>query len=1042
MKLHELSVKRPIAVTMVVLIFFVIGLYSLTMLSMEMMPEMELSMAIAVTQYNNVGSSEVENLVTKTVESAVSSVSGVSSITSQTSEGVSMVMVEFATGTDMDRAVSDMQNNLSMIEDYLPEGAEKPMVMKLNTNAMPVAMMSVSVEGYDLIQAKKYVEDELQSKLESVAGVASVNVYGATEREIEVIVDPEKMFGYNMTLNDLVGAVAAQNQNLPAGSIEGMGKNMPLRSMGKFDNIREIERVPLMTSTGQVIYLRDVASVNDGYADDSSYARLNGVGSLSISITKQSDANTVDVVNAVIKELDTIKAADGKFSYEMTMEQASYIEDAVGSVAQNAVTGAFLAILILLLFLGSVRSSLVIGVAMPVSVITTFIGMYFSGMSLNVVSLGGLALGVGMLVDNAVVVLENIFRRRKSLGEDSHTAAVLGTGEVIGAVIASVITTCIVYVPILFIDNMMAVMFQQLAFSIIFSQVASLLITFLLIPMLSSKIKDTNQPNRTLGFILKPFAKMLDRLYVKYEKSVRFILRRRKSFMAITMAAFVLSLFVLSQLGMTLIPTGDEGTINVSIELPQGTKLADTDEVSRTIENIIVQNEYVDTISASVGSSTMSAITGSTASNTASITVTLVDKSARNASSSDVAEQMRKDLSNIAGAQITVEASSSMMQGMSSDEIQFRYSSADDIALEAFVLQAQEILAGVNGVTEVSNSIGETKPEVRIYVDDSRASRYGLTTQTTTALVSQSIQGTTASRFTENGKEYDIIIMYPDDYVKDYNALKSLRIKAPTGQWITLGDIADIKIEQGYATLTRVDQKRTVTVTGKLYNTDMQTVKNAYETELAKMGVPDGITESTGGTYEIMIDAMGSLLLAILLGILLMYLVMAAQFENLSQPLIILFTLPLAMIGVVLSLAIAQSPLSVVGCIGILMLIGIVVNNAIVLIDFINTSRKENPDAERNDLVVDAGIVRMRPILMTTLTSVLGFLPMAISGASGAEMMQPLAIVLIGGLSVGTLLTLYVIPVVYTIFDDISNRRKAKNLARQAKKQNKQSEQQ
>lgn len=1033
MKLHELSVKRPIAVTMVVLIFAVIGLYSLTMLPIEMTPDMDMSMAIVVTQYSNVGSSEVENLVTKTVESAISAAEGVNSITSQTSEGVSMVMVEFNTGTDMNQAVSDMKDKLGLIEDYLPEGADDPMVMKLDTNMMPVMMMSAGVEGYDLIQAKQYIEDNVQSKLESVAGVASVSVTGATERQIEVVVDPEKMFGYNMSLSDLVGAVAAQNQNLPAGSIEGMNKSMPIRSVGKFKSTSDIERVPLMTSTGQVIYLRDVATVKDSYSDESTYARLNGENSLSITISKQSDANTVDVVNAIIKELDELKAQNSKFTYDITMEQASYIEDAISSVADNAVTGGLLAIIILLLFLGSIRSSLVIGIAMPVSVVTTFVGMYFSGMSLNVVSLGGLALGVGMLVDNAVVVLENIFRRRKAFGEDPRTAGISGTGEVIGAVVASVLTTCIVYVPIMFIDNIMAVMFKQLAFSIIFSQVASLIVTFLLVPMLSSKIKD-DKPDRHLGFILKPFAKLLDKLYVLYERTVRFVLKRRKSFMAIVLAVFVLSLFVLSQLGMTLMPSSDEGTISVSVEMPQGTKLEDTDELSRQIEDIIAQNQYVDTISARIGSSTMSAITGAASANTASITVTLVDKSERPVSTSDVVEELRGALSSIAGAELELEASSSTMAGMSSDEIQFQYSGSDDAELEAFVLDAEKVLAGINGITETSTSLSETKPEVRIYVDSNRASRYGLTTATATTLVYQTIEGATASRFTENDTEYDIVIVYPDDYITDYSELDSLRLKTPTGQWITLGDIADVKIEQGYATLTRVDQKRTVTVTGKLYGIDMQTVNTAYEAELAKIGIPDGISVTAGGTYEIMMDAMSSLLLAIILGILLMYLVMAAQFESLSQPFIILFTLPLAMIGVVLSLVIAQSPLSVIGCIGILMLIGIVVNNAIVLIDFINTSKIETPDMARTDLVVNAGLTRMRPILMTSLTSILGFLPMAVSSASGSEMMQPLAVVLVGGLTVGTFLTLYVIPVVYTLFDDFKNKRAAKKLARKEKR--------
>lgn len=1035
MKLHEISIKRPVAVTMVVLIFVVIGIYALTMLPMEMMPNMELSMGVVVTQYRNVGSAEVENLITKTVESTISSVSGVNSITSQSSEGVSMVMVEFNTGTDMDQAVADMKDKLGMVEDYLPDGAEEPMVLKMDTSAMPIAMMSVSVDGYDLIQAKKYIEDEVQNKLEAVNGVASVNVYGAQDREIEVVVDPEKLFGYGMTLTDLVNAIAAQNQNLPSGSITGMGRNMSIRSVGKFSQLKDIEVVPITTPNGQVIYLRDVASVKDGYADATSYSRLNGEASIQVSITKQSDANTVDVVTAIISALDNIQAQNGNFHYEMTMEQASYIQEAIGSVAQNAVYGALLAVLVLLLFLGSIRSSLVIGIAMPVSIVTTFVGMYFSGMSLNVVSLGGLALGVGMLVDNAVVVLENIFRRRKSYGEDGKTAGMKGAGEVVGAVFASVLTTCIVYVPILFIDNIMAVMFKQLAFTIIFSQTASLLVTFLLVPMLSSRIQSVDKPDRALRFILVPFAKLLDILYRIYEKSLRWALRHRKTFTVGTLTVFVISMIVLGQLGMTLMPSSDEGTVNVSIEMPEGTKLEDTDRLSRQIEKTLADNESVESVSASVGANSMSAMTGATATNTSSITVTLIDKDKRKDTTADVAEQLRQSVAGIAGADITVEAANNTSTGMSSDQIQFRFSSEDDALLERFILQAQQVLAGIDGVTETDTSLSATRSEVRIYIDASKASQYGLTTATASGLVSQAIEGKTASRYTEHGKEYDIIVMYPDSYVEDYNELKSLRIKTPMGQWITLGDIADVKVEQGQVTLNRIDQKRTMTLTGKLYGTDMQSVSTAFHRELAKLGIPEGVSLSTGGSYQVMIDAMSSLLLAIVLGIVLMYMVMAAQFESLSQPFIILFTIPLAMIGVVLSLLLTASPLSVVGCIGILMLVGIIVNNAIVLIDFINTSRKEKPEEARTELIVNAGITRMRPILMTTLTSVLGFLPMAASNASGSEMMQPLAVVLVGGLCVGTLLTLYFIPVMYTFFDNRHNKKQAKKLARRQRRE-------
>lgn len=1025
MNISKLSVKRPVAVTMIVLIFVVIGLYSVSMLPMELMPEMELSMALVYTQYPNVGSQEVENLVTKTIEGAVSSVSGAKGITSQSSEGSSMVMVEFSSSTNMDKAVQDLKDKVDLVSAFLPEGTEDPMVMKLDTSMMPVAMMSVSYEGMDLIQTKKFVEDNVQNKLEAVDGVASVNVTGAQDRIIEVEVDPEKLFGYGVSMNDAVSAIAAQNSNLPAGSIKSGSKEFTLRAMGKFDKVEDIDAVPLTTPTGQVIYLKDIAKVKDTYSDISTVSRLNGEESLAISISAESDANTVEVVDAVYGALNQLEAQNPKFKYDMTMEQASYIKESVSSVASNAVTGAVLAILILLLFLANFRNSLVIGVAMPVSVVTTFIGMYFSGMTLNVVSLGGLALGVGMLVDNSVVVLENIFRRRKDLGEDAETSAIKGGSEVLGAVVASVLTTCIVYVPILFIDNMMAVMFKQLAFAIIFSQAAALIVTYLLVPMLTAKIKE-DKPNKKLGFILNPFARFMDKVYVKYDKGLRWTLSHRKSFMASVMIVFVVSLVVLGMIGMTLMNATDEGTLTVSAELPVGSTLEDTNDITLEIEKIIGENKNVEKIFANVGSGGMASL-GQSSSNASSITVTLKDD--RKDTTDEAAQQIRDALGNIVGAEITVSSSSSMSMG--SGGLQFEFTGNNDRELEEYVLKAQEVLAKVDGVVETSTSIADTKPEIQMIIDSDKAARYGLSTAVVANTVNNVLEGTTAGRYNEDGLEYDIDIVYPDSYVEDVNALRSMRIRTMTGQWIALSDVADIVEKEGYTTLTRVDQKRVITLSATLFDTDMASANKAFDEAMKDVPIPDGISRNTGGEFEIMIDAMLSLLLAIALGILLMYMVMAAQFESLIQPLIILFTLPLAMIGVVLGHVIAGMPLSVVSCIGILMLMGIIVNNAIVLIDFINTAKKENPDMSRTELVVHAGITRMRPVLMTTLTSVLGFLPMALAiGSSGAAMMQPLAVSLTGGLTIGTVLTLFVIPVVYTIFDDKALKRKAKKEAK------------
>lgn len=1020
MKIHEISVKRPVAVVMAVLVFVVIGLYSVTMLPMEMMPEMDLSMAVVYTGYPNVGSQEVENLITKNIESAIASVSGVKSITSSSSEGTSMIMVEFSTSTDVDEAVQSMSDNIDLVSSMLPDGANDPMIIKLNSSMMSAAMMSVSYDGYDLVQTKKFVEDNVADNLKAVKGVASVNISGGTDRIIEVMVDPQKMKGYNLSVSDLAAAIAAQNQNLPAGETEGMNKDLAVRVVGKFENLYDIENVPITIGGGGIIYLRDVAVIEDTYSEAATHARINGMESISISINKESDANTVEVVEEIEKTMKGIVQQNPHFSYNMTMEQASYIKNAISSVTSSAITGGILAVLILILFLASIKSSLVIGIAMPISIITTFIGMYFSGMTLNVVSLGGLALGVGMLVDNAVVVLENIFRRRNELGENAEKAAISGTSEVIGAVVASVLTTCIVYVPILFIDNMMAVMFKQLAFAIIFSQLASLITTFLLVPMMSSKINETGGTKKLSG-ILKPFDNFMNKAYALYEKTLRILLSNTKKTVIITMSVFVLSLVVLGMLGMTLMPSSDEGTISVAIELPAGSQLEDTEKIAGEIEEILKDFEDIETITANIGSGGMTAMFGASSAGNASFTLTLKDS--RKKTTNETANEIRRSLSNITGASVSVEAANTTMS-FSSDEVQFNFTGADEDALKEYVSQAEIVLKNTDGVVETETSMEDTQPEIRVALNSSKAARYAMNTATVSGLVKSVLGSTTASRYLDSGSEYDINIVYPETFVSDYNALKSLQVKTPMGSWVTLSDIADVEIRQGSTTLQRVDQKRVYTLTGKIYDTDIGTVTRNFEKNLEDLPQPEGVGRQAAGTFEIMMDAMTSLLGAIFLGILLMYMIMCAQFENLKQPFIILFTIPLAMIGVVLALVVTGSPLSVIGAIGILMLTGIIVNNAIVLIDFANVAKKEKPDMKAEDVLVRAGKTRLRPILMTSLTSILGFLPMAMSRAEGSEMMRPLAVVLCGGLLVGTFLTLLFIPTLYLIFEKRANKRK------------------
>lgn len=1033
MKLYELSIKKPVAVVMAVCVAVLLGLYSLRMLDIEMMPDISLPYALVYTSYDGVAPTEIESLVSKPLEGAVSSVSGVKTIQSISNEGTSIVAVEFQAGTDIDIAVQDLKDAIDIYKMMLPTDCDDPMIMKLDMNSMPIAMFSFSVKGNDLTQTKKYVEDTLKQSLESVDGVGSVNISGGNEREIQIVLDTNKMFGYNMSISQLVGAISTENNNISGGSVSGMGKDLSIRTVGKFDSLAEIGAVPITTTTGEIVFLRDVASIVDGTTEDSTYARLNGSDSLSISIQKQSGANIVDTVDGIVKVLENMKATNPNIEYEMIMEQASYIDNSLSSVASSAVTGGILAIIILFLFLGSFRSALIIGVSMPVSIFTTFLGMYFSGMSLNVVSLGGLAIGVGMLVDNAVVVLENIYRRRLELKEKATTAGIKGAAEVVGAVIASVMTTCIVYLPLLFVKNMMAEMFNQLAFAIIFSQISSLIVTFLLVPMLSSRIDELESHNKVKDFFIMPFNKLMKAIYKYYEKLVRYALSHRKTIVTIVLVCFAVSLVALGMIGMEMMPASDEGSFSVSIETPPGTELNVTDEITKKAEDIIAENQYVESIFSTVGSS---GTFNSGGSNSASITVTLLDER-DGLTTNEVLEQVRQSISSITGADFALDATSSTGMSASSD-LTFMLFGSDFDDLEEYADKAVNILKGIEGTREVTTSLSDTKPEARIYVDRERAAMYGLSTSTAASLVNTAISGQVASKYTEEGKEYDIRVKLPDSETETYENLKAMRIRSGKGQWITLADIADLSIEQGYTTIMRQNQQRIVTVTCKLYGVDMGTVTKQFNEQFAQVTPPGDCSYQATGTYETMIDAMVDLLLAIILGIILMYMVMAAQFGSYIEPLLILSSLPLSVIGVVISLVCDGNPLNVISVIGMLMLSGMIVNNAIVLLDFINETKRENRFTDRTELIVYVCKTRLRPVLMTTLTSILGFLPMVLSTSDGSEMMRPLSVVLLGGLGIGTVLTLVFIPTIYTISDDSLTkfyaRRAAKKAAKAAKK--------
>jgi len=1016
MSISETSVKRPVAMSMVVLMIVVIGLYALTMLPIDLYPNITMPMIAVQTNYSGVSPSEMEEMVTKPIESAVARVSGIDTISSTSGQGSSMVIAQFDYSADMDVCAMETREKIDLIKGMLPSDADDPIIIKMDPSMIPIASFSVSMEGADLEKTKSFADGEVVTALEGLSGVGSVTVSGGLEREIQVNVDPAKLLGYNLSLSSITQAIGGDNKNLPGGDVDSGGKTMSVRTIGEFTGIGDIETLPLILPNGQTIYMRDLADVQDTYKEKTSVSRLQGEECISVNIQKQSGANTVQVMQKVNAALDKVRAENPQVNIKMILDQGEIVESTIKTVAQNAIFGGLLAIIIMFIFLQNIKTTLVLAASIPTSIIATFAAMYFMGITLNIVSLGGLALGVGMLVDNSIVVLENIFKWR-SKGKSAKEAAIYGAKRVTGAVVASTLTTVVGFLPVAFTEGMTSIIFREMSLTVAFSQLCALLITLMLVPMLASKLlrgESVASPRQEKLFA--PFNRGMEKVYSGYEWLLRWALTHRKRLALITVGLFVGSLCLVPMIGAEFMPTVDSGQFTIDIEMPKGSALAETDRTVKQVEEIAQAHSSVEDVF-----STVSGDSGS-------INVTLK----KGMKTQKPMEELRKEVSDrVAGANITMTGSGSMMSSGSGSPVNVKIKGDDYDVASGIADQILLEMQSIDGIRDAKSSVSDTKPEVRLYLNRQSAAKYGMTNAAAASAIRAALDGQTAGQYTEDGTEYDIRVKFPDEATQTLDDLKNIKLTTPGGGVITISEIADIEQTGGPLSLTRENQKKIVTVSASLYGRSLSDAMQDIQKSIRTLKLPDGYTVSTGGDYEQMTEAFGGLFLALLLSILLVYMVMAAQFESLLQPFIIMFSIPLSFIGVFLTLFLSRNTLNVTGLIGVIMLVGIVVNNAIVLLDYINQN-KEDWEGSRMDLIVEAGKNRLRPILMTTLTSVLGYLPSILSFGQGAEMMKPLAWVLMGGLSVSTLLTLVFIPTFFSYVEDRRDRRRKKKEAKYA----------
>ncbi|WFA08549.1 efflux RND transporter permease subunit [Tissierella sp. Yu-01] len=1026
MNLSKLSVKRPVTITMIVLVVVLLGSISLTYLPIDLFPEIEVPVAVIATSYSGAGPQEVENLITKQIEGAVSTVGNIDEVDSMSSEGSSLVIALFNFGTDMDMATLEMREKVDMIKGFLPEDANDPMVMKIDPNSMPIIQVALSTNG-DLGELQSLAEDTFSQRLERLEGVASVSIGGGFSKEIEVSVDESELANYGLSINQLSQLIGASNMNLPGGNVSKGDQKLAIRVTGEFNDIDEIKDMPIPLVTGDIIKLHDVAQVELVNKEVSSISRTNGRETINISIQKQSGKNTVQVADLINEEINALQEDYPDVKIDIVMDTAMFIKESINAVAENAIFGSLLAILILYIFLKNVRTTLIIGISIPISLISSFILLYVNGITLNMMTLGGLALAVGMLVDSSIVVLENIFRYRTE-GHSKVDAAIEGASEVGLSIVASTLTTIAVFIPIVFIEGMVGTIFKDFALTVSLSLGASLLVSLTLIPMLSSKILTVDgedgavQKKKRLQKLYNVFDKILNMIQGTYEKLLNKSLNKRKTTIVIAACIFVASIVSIFAVGMEFLPATDEGTISINVGLPLGSEIEKVEQVVKVVEDKISTIEELDIIFSNIGAGDIM-MGGSSSTNGASIYVTLIKLSERDRSTAQVAEEIRGLMKDIPGAEISVTETSSMsMTAGSPISISIRGAELD--VLEDISNDFKGIIESVQGTREVKTSLSEAVPELEVLIKKDIAATYGLTSAQVASAVRAGASGVIATRYKVQGEEIDVVLRATGEATDSIANFEQMEINTPSGINIPLSQLAELSIIKGPTVINRQSQERVVSVSSQIVDRDLGSIMVDIEKKLEEYNMPKGYTFSIGGENQEMVEAFTQLALALLLAIVLIYMVMAAQFESLIYPFIIMFTIPLAFSGGALALFLTGRALGVTALIGVIILSGIVVNNGIILIDYINILRKEGK--ERTEAINIAGPIRLRPILMTTLTTILGLVPMTLGIGEGAELMAPMGTVVIGGLLLSTVLTLVLVPVLYTVFDDISNSAKAR----------------
>jgi len=1030
--LPAFSVRRPITVYMFTSVLVLLGAISFMRLPVDLMPEIQNPTLTVRTAYPGVAPEEVENLVTRPLEASLSSAPGIYRISSNSFEGSSNIRVSFDWSVNLDEAANEVRTRVDRMRGVLPDDVEPPTIFKFDTTQFPIMFLAVSGDK-DPRELRTLLEKDIQPRLERLPGVAAVDIRGGLRRQIHVKPSIEKLRSYNLSVNQITNILRQENRNRPVGPMDEGKYEVLVRSQGEFDNVEEVRNVVVAARGGVPIYLKDVAEVQDAQEEVRQMVRIDNKPGIRFSIRKQSGANTVTVAARVREEIERLQKSFPGVTIRAMMDSSKFITQSINNLRESAISGGILAILALLLFLRNIRSTLIVAASIPITVIGTFLLMYVSGFTLNTMSFGALALGVGMIVDNAIVIIENVFRHREG-GMTHAEAAVFGTSEVTAPLIASTLTSVAVFLPLVFLGGMSGIMFKQLAYIVGFSQIFALIIGLTLVPVLCAKYLRVRPPDAQrhpwMAKIIRVSGSALDGLDERYQRAIRWSLNHRKTVVFSAILLFAGSLCLIPFIGYEMMPEADENELRVSLELPAGTKIEVTNDLANRFEAIIKrETPEMERIMVEIGGGGF--MSGSST-HTADFTVQLKSKSERKRSSQEIVNALRSKLNLQPGIMVRVRASSnnSMMRRMGpgsggpGERVSVEIRGHDMQVASEIAKRIKDIVESVPGITDSQISRREGMPEMLVTVDRAKAASLGINASDIAATLETVVGGARASQFREEGQEYDILVRLSEEQRANLGHLQNVTVLTPSGQAVPIGDLVKMQRREGPVSIERQDQERLVQVTAGYANRDLGSIMRDIDRQLSGMTMPTGFSLNYGGEYEEQQKAFRELLFSLILAIVLVYMVMASEFESLRDPLIILFSIPLAAIGVCLSLFLTETTFNMQAFIGMILLAGIAVNNAIVLIDYTILLRERDKLLLKHAVEL-AGRRRLRPILMTTLTSILGLVPMSLGFGEGAEVQAPMARVVIGGMLTSTLITLLFIPTIYTMIEERGLREEA-----------------